>query len=319
MSLAGVQASTRRYRGFMSDSDRWNRFELRSDDVIISTPSKCGTTWMQTIVGMLLFNLVDLGGPLSTVSPWLDMLIHSEEETFGQLHEQTHRRFIKTHTPLDGLPYADSVTYITVTRHPLDVAMSDLDHAANMRMEETEQLRNAVSGKYDESGSPQEDGPDDPAEFLRWFIANGNEPNGSGPHGLADYCNQVSTYWAARYADNVHLFHYADMWQDLDGQMRRVAAALRVGVDEQMFPALVEAASLPAMRSRAESTAPEAHMKLWKSPQQFFHVGGTRDWAALLTPADLNHFHGRLDQLLGGAAIWAQHGSLTSSTSPHPR
>jgi hypothetical protein len=32
----------RRYRGFMADSAGWERFPFRSDDVIISTPSKCG-------------------------------------------------------------------------------------------------------------------------------------------------------------------------------------------------------------------------------------------------------------------------------------
>jgi hypothetical protein len=269
---------------------------------------------MQTIVGMLLLNNVDLGGPLSTVSPWLDMLIHSEEETFGILGDQTHRRFIKTHTPLDGLPYVDSVTYITVTRHPLDVALSDLDHDRNMRIDETEQLRTEVSGEYDDVGPPQEEPPEDPAEFLRWFVDTANEPNGSGPHGLADYCNQVGTYWAARDADNVHLFHYADMWQDLDGQMRRVADALDVKADEKIWPTFVEAATLSSMRSRAEATAPEGHMNLWKSPKEFFRVGGTRDWAALLTREDIEHFHARLDSMLGDAAHWASNGSLAEAT-----
>src|SRR5215470_2256789 len=92
----------RRYVSYISDNDRWTRFRFRPDDVVISTPAKCGTTWMQTIVGMLLLDRVDLGSTLSSISPWLDMLIHSEEETFTRLEAQSHRRFIKTHTPLDG-------------------------------------------------------------------------------------------------------------------------------------------------------------------------------------------------------------------------
>jgi hypothetical protein len=36
----------RRYRGFMADSDRWRRFAFRDGDIVITTPSKCGTTWM---------------------------------------------------------------------------------------------------------------------------------------------------------------------------------------------------------------------------------------------------------------------------------
>lgn len=61
----------RRYQGFMADSTRWERLQLRPDDVIITTPSKCGTAWMQKIVGMLLHDRVDLGAPISTISPWL--------------------------------------------------------------------------------------------------------------------------------------------------------------------------------------------------------------------------------------------------------
>src|SRR6185436_341969 len=119
-------------------------FAFRPDDVVISTPSKCGTTWMQAIVGMLLLDRTDLGAPISTLSPWLDMLVRSDEDVFGLLDAQTHRRFVKTHTPLDGIPRHPSVTYIVVIRHPLDVALSDADHFANERAERLVELRNAV-------------------------------------------------------------------------------------------------------------------------------------------------------------------------------
>ena len=66
-----VTPARRRYRGFMSDSARWDRFAFRPDDVVISTPSKCGTTWMQTIVGMLLLDRTELGAPIGTISPRL--------------------------------------------------------------------------------------------------------------------------------------------------------------------------------------------------------------------------------------------------------
>lgn len=66
----------RRYLGWMADSRRWDHLALRPDDIVISTPSKCGTTWMQNLVGMLVFGRVDLGAPLSALSPWLDMQLH---------------------------------------------------------------------------------------------------------------------------------------------------------------------------------------------------------------------------------------------------
>jgi hypothetical protein len=257
---------------------------------------------MQTIVGMLLLDRTDLGAPIGTISPWLDMLTRSEDEVFGLLEAQTHRRFIKSHTPLDGLPMYDSVTYIAVVRHPLDVAMSDRDHSANVREERAVELRESVAGPAEHGASSA---PEEPAEFLRWFIDNDELPTGSGPHGLDDYCQQVRTYWDARGAPNVHLFHYADLWADRDGEMRRVAAALRVPVDETRWPAFVEAAGLASMRARAADTAPDANMGIWESPERFFSAGGTRDWASLLSTEDISHFEGRLNHLAGDAAAWA--------------
>jgi aryl sulfotransferase len=293
----------RRYRGFMADSTRWERFVFRPDDVVISTPAKSGTTWMQTIVGMLLLGRIDLGAPISTISPWLDMLMYSDDEVFGLLGRQTHRRFIKTHTPLDGVPRHGSVTYIAVIRHPLDVALSDRDHAANMRTERAIRLRIEASGPP--GGSADHDPPPgEPAEFLRWFIDNDRPPTGSGPYGLDDYCQQIRTYWNARHAPNVHLFHYGDLWADLDDEMRRVAAALDVRVDEERWPGLVEAAGFASMRSRASDSAPEAHVGLWHSPADFFRSGGPRDWASLLGRDDVVHFEERLDALAGDAASW---------------
>jgi hypothetical protein len=90
---------------------------------------------MQTIVGMLVLDRIDLGRPISTISPWLDMLIYTDEEIFRLLEEQKHRRFIKTHTPLDGVPCLPLVTYITVIRHPLDVALSYRDHRLGCQRE----------------------------------------------------------------------------------------------------------------------------------------------------------------------------------------
>jgi hypothetical protein len=289
----------------MADSARWERFTFRRGDVVISTPAKCGTTWMQTIVGMLLLGRTDLGAPMGMLSPWLDMLTRSEDEVFALLDAQEHRRFIKTHTPLDGVPLIDTVTYVIVVRHPMDVAMSDLDHTENMREERAVELRTAVAG---EAPRRTTEPPEEPAAFLRWFIDNDESPTGSGPNGLDDYCQQVRTYWDARDRPNVHLFHYADLWADRDAEMRRVAAALALPVDEDRWPAFVDAAGLTSMRARATDTAPDAHMGMWQSPEKFFRVGGTRDWATLLGPDGVAHFEERLRALAGDAADWAAGG-----------
>jgi hypothetical protein len=304
----------------MADSARWERFAFRPDDVIISTPSKCGTTWMQNIVGMLLLDRTDLGAPISSLSPWLDMLIRNDDEVFQELERQRHRRFIKTHTPLDGVPLVPEVTYITVIRHPLDVAMSNLDHADNERFDRLVELRTATVGSDvpPEEGDPN-DPPEEPDAFLRWFIDNDVEPTGSGPYGLADYCNQVLSYWNARTEPNVHLIHYADHWADRDGEMRKVAAALGVDVDEDRWPSFVKAAGIDSMRARAADTAPEVASGIWRSPERFFRVGGARNWSSLLDDRDIAHFDERLRELAGDATDWVLEGRVALEENSDPR
>ena len=46
------------------------------------------------------------------------------DEKFARLAAQPHRRFIKTHTPLDGLPVDPARHLHLVARHPLDMAVS---------------------------------------------------------------------------------------------------------------------------------------------------------------------------------------------------
>ena len=50
------------YRNAVMDNARWTGFEPRPDDIFVCTPSKCGTTWMQTIVANLLWPDGDIPG-----------------------------------------------------------------------------------------------------------------------------------------------------------------------------------------------------------------------------------------------------------------
>src|SRR3954468_1989728 len=91
------------YKTFVRDSSRWDAMTLRDGDIIISTPAKCGTTWLQMICALLVFQTTDLPADLSTLSPWLDMRTAPVDEVVRVLAAQRHRRFIKSHTPFDGL------------------------------------------------------------------------------------------------------------------------------------------------------------------------------------------------------------------------
>lgn len=164
--------SLRRYRSVVADSSRWHGFAFRDDDIVISTPPKCGTTWMQTMCALLIFQTADLPGRMTELSPWLDMQTDTVENVFARLQAQRHRRFIKSHTALDGLPYDERVTYICVGRDSRDVALSWDRHFANMNLENVIAARVAAVGSDDlptlmPAGPPQR--AEDPVErFWHW-------------------------------------------------------------------------------------------------------------------------------------------------------
>ena len=114
----------RRYTSPEEDSGRWQDFKFRKGDIVVSARSKHGTTWIQTILLLLIHQQTDLPLPLPELSPWLDHLVDPVDTVVARLENQTHRRVIKTHTPLDGLPFDDRVTYVVPARHPLDAAVS---------------------------------------------------------------------------------------------------------------------------------------------------------------------------------------------------
>jgi aryl sulfotransferase len=285
-----VKAS-RRYQTWLADSSRWDGFEFRTGDIVISTPSKCGTTWMQMICALLIFGDAGLPRPLTELSPWLDIQTDSIANVFARLAGQRHRRFIKTHTPLDGLSIDERVTYVCVGRDPRDAAISSDNHLTNMNREV---LTRAV-GSYDPAAQAAGDAPaEDPVErFWHWV-----EDDAPPSDGLELLLHHLGTFWDRRRATNVVLVHYADLQADLEGEMRGLAARLDIAIDEDRWPGLVAEARFDRMRERADELAPQVTMDgLWPDASRFFNRGTSGQWRTFLGPQDLDRYWARVRRL----------------------
>ena len=101
------------------DSTIWNDFKFRNDDIVIATYAKSGTTWLQQIISQLIFNgQEDL--EVAEMSPWLDLRVPPPEVKMPALEAQDHRRFIKTHLPVDALVFSPNAKYIYIGRDGRD-------------------------------------------------------------------------------------------------------------------------------------------------------------------------------------------------------
>lgn len=257
-----------RYLTPLEDSARWDDLELRPSDIVVTTPGKCGTTWMQMICALLVFQTTELPVPLHELSPWLDANDQPLDETLRRLDAQQHRRVIKTHTPLDGLPRHDGVTYISVGRDPRDVASSARDHLSNMSWDETDPQARPPTADLSEE------------QFFWWFIENDIAPT-AVPVGFTRLAHHLQDFWDQRDDDRLLLSHYADLTADLDREMRAIAARLEIDVPDDRWPELVNAASFTSMRNHSATTAPgEEHR--WKEKQAFFKSARRGSWHHLL-------------------------------------
>jgi hypothetical protein len=274
----------------VSDSALWADFRFRPGDVVISPPAKCGTTWMQMLCALLIFDTAEFHRPLTEISPWLDAVTYDTAATMAELEAQRHRRFIKTHTPFDGLPFDPDVTYLCVGRDPRD-AMLSFEHAVtNIHPDAI-----AAGGLDLDAGEPS---AEDPLERI-WQWADAEFTNESTSFGatLANLVHHVDTFWARRAEPQVALFHYADLKADLPGQLRRLAAVLSIDTGQERIDELAAAATFERMRHRADELAPCTDAKLWRDNRAFFRSGTSGQWRELLDDAALERYLKRVAEL----------------------
>lgn len=221
-------AKTREFHNHHFDSSVWNQFRFRENDIIISTYAKSGTTWIQQIVAQLLFAGAD-DLPVADMSPWLDLRVPPNDVKLAALEAQTHRRFIKTHLPVDALVYSPKAKYIYVARDGRDVVWSLYNHHANAN----DLWYAALNDTPGRVGPPIGRPPESIRQyFLDWLDGDG--------HPFWPFWESVASWWAIRNLPNLTLLHFEDLRRDLPGQMREVAAFLDIAIDESRFPAMVE-------------------------------------------------------------------------------
>ena len=101
----------RRYVSSLCDSNRWNNFNVRNDDIVITTSYKAGTTWMQGICSAFVFQAPEPPAPQDELTPWLDANFGPVGDVLAQLDALSNRRDLNTRRPLDGIKVDDEIKY----------------------------------------------------------------------------------------------------------------------------------------------------------------------------------------------------------------
>jgi len=285
----------------MEDSRRWRNVVRRPGDIVISTPPKSGTTWMQGIVHSLLWPDGDAPGSRAELSVWVDNRTRSIADLVEHYESQSHRRFMKTHSPGDSIPFDQRCRYIVVYRDCRDAFVSWGNHRSQMLPHAVREMNEAAA----------KEGVDPIAEV--WD----GDYDSLWPEWQA-YCSPVRHlrgWWGRRDQSNVLFVHYNDLSHDLEAEMRRIADFLDLEIAETLWPQAVARCRLEAMREEARVQG-RLTLGFRDGADAFFYKGTNNRWIDLLTPQQIERCVRHSDELEPAAANWLERGSIEVGRRP---
>lgn len=282
----------RRYVNIGSDSARWEQFKHRPGDIIISTPPKSGTTLTQRLCALAVFQVGELPQPMDVLSPWFDQHHRSDQEAFSLVEAQEHRRFLKTHTPLDGIPYWEDVTYLATARDPRDIFTSWEGQLSNMDQERVMAAFESGVGVETVAEFFEPRAPTVGERAQQWL-----EEQDLNNFSLARHLHQMELAWKRQERPNVALFHFDLLRTDQQIALRAVADAIGVELSDEQVAQLAPSASFASMKADAANLAPNTK-GIFVEPDKFFRQGTSGGWQQQLTAEQLVRYDERTQELV---------------------
>jgi hypothetical protein len=253
-------------------------YEPDDGDVFVSTYPKCGTTWMQYIVLMI----VRRGCGLAAGETINDAFPHLEEVGKDAVARWPRPRLIKTHLPFPRAPWSPAAKYIYVARNPFDCAVSFYHHTRGFV-----QHYDFADGTFD--------------EFFECFVA--------GEVDFGDYFDHLLSWYTRKGQPNVLFETYETMLADPAGAVVRVGEflgreAVQTVRDAGRLAAIVAETSFPSMRENQGrwSSARPADMPA------FVRKGVVGDWRTHFSARQAERLVAKFAERTGGtpcAELWS--------------
>ena len=279
------------YKGPITNTARWQQYTKRPGDVFVCTPPKCGTTWTTTIVTMLCQGSTEIT-PQELVH-WVDAEIVPIDEVRDGLEAQPGRRCLKTHTPLDGIPWFSDTHYIAVYRHPLDMLFSLRKHLAN-------EIDTGDDHPY----------LADADSALHAFVTRPLDPEDFDFDSLVTFLAHYHGTNRVPQPDNLLMLHYADMLAQPREVVDQISRHIGLENSTSFLDEVAEATSFGNMQSQPERFTPYADKGYWHDPKAFFHSAGTHKWAGKVSAEALAVYQDAIAASLNPAQIsWVENGT----------
>ena len=174
------------------------RYQATSSDIFVCAYAKCGTTWLQNIVWLIVHKGELVPTNMDDSIPFFELVGHQKIEA---IDNSVFPRIIKTHFPYQETPYNKDAKYVYITRNPKDVLVSYYYHMKGF----TEIF----------------DCPDVTIKVLYDLFVEDNE-------GLLfnGYFKNVNSWCEQRHQPNILFLLYEDLKGDLRGNVLKIARFL---------------------------------------------------------------------------------------------
>ena len=287
MNTVTIPQKSRELQSHSFDSTIWNDFRFRDDDIVIATYAKSGTTWMQQIIAQLLFDGKE-GLEVAEMSPWMDLRVPPKDIKLRLVEAQTHRRFVKTHLPVDALVFSDQAKYLYIGRDGRDVLWSMYNHHINANDAWYEAL-NDTPGRV---GPPIDKPPASVTQYYHdWLDRDG--------HPWWPFWENIRSWWEIRHLPNVMFVHFAKLKRDMAGEIRRIAEFIETPINEDKWESILHQCSFNYMKENAPKSVPLGGMFWNGGAQTFIHKGTNGRWREVLATEEVLKYERLAAQELG--------------------
>lgn len=250
-------------------------FRFRCDDVVVATFPKCGTTWCQQIVLLLLNDgRAELVRDPMKMSPWIEKNVSvpgllSLEDLNNLPIDQ--RRCLKTHAPIHLVPWKGGLKkgfpaggkIIVVTRNCLDTAVSLYHHTRDV-------ATFCYTGDWNHFSQLFVDGEVESGNFWEWHAG----------------------WWTAykENTENILWITYEELQADLKSCVKRISNFLGIQATDELIDLTVSASSFSAMKKQFQEVDAEKQEKGLPVKKNHIRKGKSGGWRSAFTKEQLYMF-----------------------------
>ncbi len=237
-------------------------FQARSTDVLITTPPKAGTTWMQQILHQLRTGGDESFSSIDEVVPWLERqrLGKSFLQALDYYESIPNPRVFKTHCTAEQTPGIDTAYIILTSRDPRDCCVSFYHHLLNMTDEACLNAKIVRPNSFEEY-------------IERWLDS-------------AVWYRNVKSWWPYYNHEKVLWLRYQDMKSDLSASIDQIVNFLGWDVSPDQKKTAIKYSSFEWMKQHDEkfSSQGDSGKPLFKSGQ-FIRQGKVGKYKEKMTQA----------------------------------